>query len=57
MIIELSGKKSFDYGYAMTVHKAQGSTINNVFIDMKDVLTCRDPELLRQLQYVGASST
>lgn len=48
-------KKSFDYGYASTTHKAQGSSINNVFIDMKDVLKCRDKEELRQLQYVAVS--
>ena len=50
-------KKSFGYGYAMTVHKSQGSSINNVFIDMKDVSICRDKEELRQLQYVGVSRT
>lgn len=48
-------KKSFDYGYASTVHKSQGLSINNVFIDMKDVSICRDKEELRQLQYVGVS--
>ena len=41
----------------MTVHKSQGSSINNVFIDMKDVSICRDKEELRQLQYVGVSRT
>lgn len=50
-------KKSFDYGYALTVHKSQGSSINNVFIDMKDVSICRDREELRQLQYVSVSRT
>jgi hypothetical protein len=32
--------KFFDavvYGYALTVHRAQGSTINNVFLDWKDI--------------------
>lgn len=48
-------KKTFDYGYATTVHKAQGSSINNVFIDMKDISICRDPEEFRQLQYVALS--
>ena len=50
-------KKSFGYGYAMTIHRSQGSSINNVFIDMKDVSVCRDKEELRQLQYVGVSRT
>lgn len=50
-------KKSFDYGYATTVHKSQGKTLNNVFIDMKNILLCRDQEELRQLQYVAMSRT
>lgn len=48
-------KKTFDYGYACTVHKSQGSSLNNVFIDMKDISVCRDPQELRQLQYVSVS--
>lgn len=48
-------KKSFDYGYASTIHKSQGTSVNNVFIDMKDVSICRDREELRQLQYVAVS--
>lgn len=50
-------KKTFSSGYASTIHKSQGSSINNVFIDMKNVLICKDQEELRQLQYVGASRT
>lgn len=50
-------KKSFSEGYSSTIHKSQGSSINNVFIDMADVSICRDVEELRQLQYVGASRT
>lgn len=48
-------KKTFDYGYASTVHKSQGSSINDVFVDMKDINTCRDDLELRQLQYVSIS--
>tara|TARA_R110002096_G_scaffold517_7_gene3053 strand:+ start:4988 stop:6496 length:1509 start_codon:yes stop_codon:yes gene_type:complete len=29
--------KAFDYAYALTVHKSQGSTYNEVFIDMADI--------------------
>jgi hypothetical protein len=31
------------YGYAMTVHKSQGSTYNRVFVDMKDIIK-RNPK-------------
>ena len=47
--------KSFSYGSASSIHKSQGSSINNVFIDMTDVKICRDFEELRQLQYVAVS--
>jgi len=50
-------KKSFDYGYATTVHRSQGSSINNTFIDMKNILLCQREEELRQLQYVAVSRT
>lgn len=51
-------KKTIDYGYAMTVHKVQGSSIDSIFIDMRNILnTCRNPEELRQLQYVALSRT
>ena len=48
-------KKSFDYGYATTIHRSQGSSINNVFIDMQSISFCRNPLEIRQLQYVGLS--
>lgn len=50
-------KKTFDYGYASTTHRQQGSSINTVFIDMNNILTCRNREELRQLQYVALSRT
>lgn len=50
-------KKTFDYGYAITLHKSQGSTINNVSIDMKSISQCRDEMEKRQLQYVALSRT
>ena len=49
--------KNFDYGYAQTVHRSQGSTYDNVMIDMNDLYICRKLEELRQLQYVGLSRT
>lgn len=50
-------KKTLDYGYAVSVHKSQGSTYNNVFIDIDNINTCRDSAVLRQLQYVALSRT
>ena len=34
------------YGYALTTHKAQGSTIDYVFLDVKDMKGCRDRQKL-----------
>lgn len=50
-------RKTFDYGYASSVHKAQGSTFSSVAVDMKDIFKQKDPEELRQLQYVALSRT
>ena len=40
---------------AATVHKAQGSTHDSVFIDMADLSMCRNPSLAARLMYVAAS--
>ena len=50
-------KKSFDYGYACTVHKSQGSSFNNTYVDLKDINRCNEDEMKRQLQYVAFSRT
>lgn len=50
-------KKTFDYGYATTVHKSQGSSIDTIFVDMNNLYQCRGREELRQLQYVALSRT
>lgn len=50
-------KKSFDYGYAQSVHKSQGSSYNNVFIDLTNINKCSDDKLRQQLQYVAVSRT
>lgn len=34
--------KTFDFGYAMTVHKSQGSTFTHVLIDDADISTARN---------------
>jgi exodeoxyribonuclease-5 len=33
-----------DYAYATTVHRAQGSTYDTVFVDHRDVRVCRGDE-------------
>ncbi len=38
-----------------TIHKAQGSTLDTVFIDLYDISTCRQKELTAKLLYVAAS--
>lgn len=50
-------KAGLKHGYACSVHKSQGSSYRNIFIDMKDIFKQRDREELRQLQYVALSRT
>lgn len=50
-------KKTFDYGYAVTAHKSQGSSYVSVFIDMSDLFFNQDKDELRQMQYVSISRT
>lgn len=47
--------KTFDYGYAITLHKSQGSTYEHVSIDMESLKYCKNPIERRQLQYVAFS--
>jgi Cdc6-like AAA superfamily ATPase len=46
-----------DFPHAMTVHKSQGSTYDNVYLDMQDLGLCadRDYPLYLKLLYVGIS--
>lgn len=48
-------KMTINYGYSITTHKSQGSTYDNVFVDMKNILACPDKNELRQMQYVALS--
>ena len=50
-------KKTFDYGYASTIHKIQGSSLGTVFIDMSNILVCKNIDEIRQMQYVALSRT
>lgn len=46
-----------DFNHAMTIHKSQGSTYENVFIDTDDVAKCADQDfkLYLKLMYVAIS--
>lgn len=52
---KLVKKKTFDYGYCLSIHKSQASSIDNILLDMSNCYICQDPIELRQLQYVGMS--
>lgn len=41
------------YAYSLTIHKAQGSTFENVFVDMRDLLINRKTYERNQLFYVA----
>lgn len=43
------------YGYGMTVHKSQGQTIDNVFIDLENISMMRDPIDILKSCYVAFS--
>lgn len=46
-------KKTFDYGYAHTIHKSQGGTYTNVFVDDANINLARDSQFKSELRYVG----
>lgn len=50
-------KKDFDLGYCSSVHKLQGSTVDNICIDLPNILECKDRLVRRQLEYVAFSRT
>jgi ATP-dependent exoDNAse (exonuclease V) alpha subunit len=41
------------YAYCLTIHKSQGSTIENVFADFRDINASRDNRTKNQLRYVA----
>ncbi len=64
-IVRINGEvlysRDLDYGFAQTVHKSQGSTYDNVFVDLYDMIYNKNnriytntQELLRRL-YVACS--
>ena len=49
-------KKGYDFGYAITVHKSQGSTYTNVMIDLISFKPFRDNKVFyREMLYVAFS--
>lgn len=50
-----SFSKNADYGYAMTVHKSQGSTFKNIFVDEEDINSVKKDFEHKKLLYVAQS--
>lgn len=44
-----------DYSYAMTTHKAQGSTFTRTFVDVDDINTCPTYSEIARLKYVAVT--
>ena len=51
----LKVKKTFDYGYAHTIHKSQGGTYNNVLILADTISAPFEQDVQQQLKYVAMS--
>jgi len=47
--------KTLDYGYAHTIHKSQGSTYTNIFVDLDNINVSQDIEERNQMKYVALS--
>lgn len=45
--------KTFDFGYALTIHKSQGSTFTNVLIDDNDISIAKDNVTRNTNEYNG----
>lgn len=39
--------------YASTIHKSQGDTFKNIFINLNDISKCKDPNLVARMLYVA----
>ena len=44
-----------DFNHAMTIHKSQGSTYDNILLDNKDLDRCTDTDTMFRLWYVALS--
>lgn len=60
---DILNSRDLDYGFSITSHKSQGSTYDNVFVDLKDMLYDKNNnihnnfELMFRLIYVACSRT
>ena len=58
---EVLYSRDLDYGFALTSHKSQGSTFNNVFVDVDDIVfdktgtLHKDINMINRLLYVACS--
>ena len=52
-IVDLDAK--FTHTYSMTIHKAQGSTLKNVFVDMNDINSMEDAKMKQHLLYTAVT--
>ena len=43
------------FAYAITAHRAQGSSISRVYVDVRDILANQDPDEKHQCLYVGCT--
>ena len=50
-------KKTFNYGYAITTYKSQGSSYGTVFVDLDNLAKVDESEKFRQHEYVALSRT
>ena len=48
-------QRYWNFGYGITAHKSQGSTYENVYVDVKDILTCRNENEKYNLIYTALS--
>ncbi len=48
-------KKDLDYGYGISVHKTQGSTYDNIFVNLDDINCNKDSIERKKLTYVALS--
>ena len=46
---------SIGYSYGFTVHKSQGSSFDYVFVDLQDILKCKEDVLRNKILYVACS--